>query len=40
LIAAGNLSDLRETFAGGAEVSVETIFVAALERAQTEEIAA
>ena len=40
LIAAGNLGALRETLAGGAEVGVETIFVAALERAQTEEIAA
>ncbi|HLF10895.1 MAG TPA: AAA family ATPase, partial [Gammaproteobacteria bacterium] len=40
LIAAGSLRELRETFAGGTEVGVESIFVAALERARDEEIAA
>ena len=40
LIAAGSLRELRETFAGGTEAGVESIFVAALERARDEEIAA
>lgn len=40
LIAAGTLSELRDSFAGGAEANVESIFVAALARAQGTELAA
>jgi ABC-2 type transport system ATP-binding protein len=40
LIAAGSLAELRKTLAGGAQVSVESIFVAALERAQPDGMAA
>jgi ABC-2 type transport system ATP-binding protein len=40
LVAGGTLAELRETFAGGAEANVESIFVAALERAKGEELAA
>jgi ABC-2 type transport system ATP-binding protein len=40
LVAAGNLGELRSTFAGGSEASVESIFVTALARAQSEELAA
>jgi ABC-2 type transport system ATP-binding protein len=40
LVAAGSLVELRETFAGGGEAGVETIFLAALERARHEELAA
>jgi ABC-2 type transport system ATP-binding protein len=40
VVAAGSLAELRNTFAGGAQVGVEAIFVAALERARSEGMAA
>jgi ABC-2 type transport system ATP-binding protein len=40
LVALGSLRELRGTFAGGAAASVEAIFVAALTRAQSAELAA
>jgi ABC-2 type transport system ATP-binding protein len=40
LVAAGSLRELRETFAGGAQASIESLFVAALARAQSRELAA
>jgi ABC-2 type transport system ATP-binding protein len=40
LVAAGSLRELRDMFAGGAHASVESIFVAALARAESPELAA
>jgi ABC-2 type transport system ATP-binding protein len=40
LVALGSLRELRDTFAGGTAASVESMFVAALARAQSAELAA
>lgn len=40
LVAAGTLAELRDAFADGARASVESLFVSALERAQSRELAA